>query len=244
MDIIATHISSDFDAFAALVAAKKIYPEAKVILPTSINQNVRKFMALHEDELVTMHEVSEVDMSKVARIIMVDTRIAARLGKAADVLSNRNIHIIIYDHHQQTDQDVRGDFDYSEDIGSATTLLIQILKKKNIPITPLEATLFALGIYEDTGSFTYLSTTYKDLEAAAYLLAKGANLYVLNKFHNISLTEDQHQLLEVLIDNAQKITINEKEVLLSSARTVDYVEGLSVLTRKLCQIEDINTVIS
>ncbi|MDD3776397.1 MAG: CBS domain-containing protein [Actinomycetota bacterium] len=243
MEIIATHISSDFDAFAALVAAKKIYPEAKAILPTSINQNVRKFIALHEEELLTLHEISDIDLKKVNRIIIVDTRIASRIGQAAQVLSNPGVKVIIYDHHQKTGQDIRGDFDYSQNIGSTTSILVEILKKKNIPITSLEATLLALGIYEDTGSFTYPSTTFQDMQAAAYLLEKGANIYVLNQFHNISLTEDQHYLLEVLIDNIEKIKIKEKEILLSWAKVDDYVEGLSVLTRKLSQIEDINTVI-
>ena len=56
MEIIVTHVSSDFDSFAGMIAASKIYPDAKVVLPTSINQNVRKFLALYEDSLPAFQE--------------------------------------------------------------------------------------------------------------------------------------------------------------------------------------------
>ncbi len=243
MEIIVTHISSDFDAFAALIAAKKIYPDAQIILPTSINQNVRKFMVLHEEELPDLVDVSSIDLTKVTKMVVVDTMIPSRLGPSRAVLKNTGIEVIVYDHHQQSDQDMESDEKYCREIGATTSMLVDIIEQKHIGITPLEATLFALGIYEDTGSFTYPSTTSDDLQAAAYLLSRGANLYVLNKFHNISLNKDQHQLLEMLIEHSQKVNIKGKEVLLSFAQTGGYVEGLSVLTRKLSQIEDINTVI-
>ncbi|MGM0366124.1 MAG: CBS domain-containing protein [Actinomycetota bacterium] len=243
MQIIVTHISSDFDAFAALIAAKKIYPKAHIILPTSINQNVRRFIALHEDELPRPRDAADMNLKKVSKMIIVDTRIPERLGPARAALANKGLEILLYDHHQETGKDVKSRNDYSRDVGAATSLLVKIIEEKNIEVTPLEATLFALGIYEDTGSFTYPSTTACDLEAAAYLLLRGANLYVLNKFHNISLSEDQHKLLETLIENTEKVVVKGKEVLLSHAQVGGYVEGLSVLTRKLSQIEDINTVI-
>ena len=37
----------------------------------------------------------------------------------------------------------------------------------------------ALGLYEDTGSFTFSSTTAEDYEAAAFLLSQGANLNIV-----------------------------------------------------------------
>ena len=106
----------------------------------------------------------------------------------------------------------------------------------------MEATFFLAGIYEDTGSFTYPGTTPEDMEAASYLLKKGADLFVVLKFINLSLTEMQHELLEKLIMNSRKIKVNETEVLISSAVMPEYIEGLSVLTRKLSQIEEISIV--
>jgi tRNA nucleotidyltransferase (CCA-adding enzyme) len=226
-----------------MVAAKKIYPQAQIILPTAINQNVRKFITLYKDELPPLLDPRSIDFSKVKRAIVIDTRFASRLGPAKAVLGNKGIEVIVYDHHQNTSRDLKATCDYSREVGAAVSILVNLIKEKEINISPLDATLFTIGIYEDTGSFTYPGTTSTDLKAAAFLMEKGANLFVVSKFLNLSLTEDQHRLLEKLIMNCKKININETEILLSQAEMPDFVEGLSVLTRKLSQIEDVSIVI-
>ena len=243
MEIIITHLSSDFDSFAGMVAAKKIYPQARIVMPTAINQNVRKFITLYEDELPPLLDPKGVDFSKVKRAIIIDTKFASRLGPAKTVLDNKDIEVIVYDHHQKTSRDLKAVHDYSREVGAATSILVNIIKEKNINISPLDATLFTIGIYEDTGSFTYPGTTSSDLEAASFLMKKGSNLFVISKFLNLSLTGDQHRLLEKLIMNCKKINVNETEILLSQAEMPNFVEGLSVLTRKLSQIEDVSIVI-
>ena len=42
-EVIVTHANTDFDGFAASVAAAKLYPEAKICFPGSLNRNVREF---------------------------------------------------------------------------------------------------------------------------------------------------------------------------------------------------------
>ena len=242
MEIIVTHLSSDFDSFAGMVAAKKLYPKAQIVLPNSINQNVRKFIALHEDSLPILKDCKEINFKKVKKMIVIDTKISSRLGRVEDILKEKNIEVFIYDHHQKSSEDIKNAYEYTMDVGATTTILINILKKKKIIISPLEATLFVLGIYEDTGSFTYPSTTYKDLDVAAYLLERGANLFLVSKFLSLSITKEQHELLEKLIMNCKKIKINEKDIIFSHAKVNSYIEGLSVLTRKLSQIEDVNIV--
>ena len=61
--------------------------------------------------------------------------------------------------------------------GATVTILTEILEEKKIHITADEATIMCLGIYEDTGSFTFPSTTAQDFNAAAFLLSCGANLF-------------------------------------------------------------------
>ncbi|MBC7333871.1 MAG: CBS domain-containing protein [Actinobacteria bacterium] len=242
MEIIVTHISSDFDSFSGMVAAKKIYPDAHIILPTAINENVRRFISFYEDELPLLEDQADVDFNDVKRIIVIDTRIASRLGKAEVSLKNRDVEIIVFDHHPRSQYDLKPTLEYSMQVGATTTILAGIIKRKKIDISPLEATLFALGIYEDTGSFTYPGTSYRDLEAASYLFRKGADITTISRFLNLALTQTQHGLLEKLIMNSRKIKINEKSILISWAKVQNYVEGLSVLARKLSQIEDISVV--
>lgn len=38
-----------------------------------------------------------------------------------------------------------------QDVGSTTTIVVEMLKAANVPITDAEATLFAIGIHADTG---------------------------------------------------------------------------------------------
>ena len=39
--VIATHGNTDFDAFASMLAARRLYPDAVVCLSVSLNRNVR-----------------------------------------------------------------------------------------------------------------------------------------------------------------------------------------------------------
>ncbi|MBN1299257.1 MAG: CBS domain-containing protein, partial [Actinobacteria bacterium] len=243
MEIIATHISSDFDSFAGMIAAKKLYPEAEIVLPGSINQNVRKFISIYEDALPPLKETKDIDISSIKKIIIIDTSIAARLGSLRNAAENKDTEIIVYDHHHKSPEDLKGGEIKLLKIGAVTSFLVNIIKKKKIKINSFEATLFALGIYEDTGSFTFPNTTATDFEAAAFLVSCGANLFVLSKFLNPPLNEEQHRLLEKLISNIKIIKVYEKRIILSGARTDRYIEGLSIITRKLGQVEDIDIAI-
>ena len=50
MDVIVTHVNTDFDAFASMLAAGGSIGAA-VALSGSLNRNVREFYRLHADEL-------------------------------------------------------------------------------------------------------------------------------------------------------------------------------------------------
>ena len=45
MDVITTHIGADFDSLAAMIAAKRLYPEAELVFPGSQEKSVRKYLA-------------------------------------------------------------------------------------------------------------------------------------------------------------------------------------------------------
>lgn len=242
MEIIVTHLASDFDSFAGMVAAKKIFPSAEILLPSSLNQNVREFMVLHEDDLPVFKEISDIDLGNIKKVIMIDTRIPGRIGQIQKLITSAETEIITIDHHQRSREDIKTSKNYFKKVGSTTTIIIQEIIKRKIDINQFEATLFLLGIYEDTGNFTYPNTSFADLDAGSFLLKKGANLFVVSKFLNLALSEDQHFLLEKLIFNSWKIRVNGKEILLSKTISDIYVEGLSVLTRKLALVEESDIV--
>lgn len=51
MDIIITHELTDLDGLGAMVAARKLYPQARPVFPGRLHRMVRDFMALYKDEI-------------------------------------------------------------------------------------------------------------------------------------------------------------------------------------------------
>ena len=129
MELIVTHIAADFDALASVVAARKLYPEAKAVLPGSPEKAVREFLSLWQDELKLDVE-KEIDLNSVTKLILVETRIASRIGRAAELLGKKGLEIEIYDHHPRTGYDIKASKDVYKQTGATVSIMADILKKK------------------------------------------------------------------------------------------------------------------
>ena len=90
-----------------------------------------------------------------------------------------------------------------------------------------------LGIYEDTGSLSYLTTTARDANAAGWLLERGANLAVANEHLHHPLGPQQRALYGRLLDSVETRTINRQVVAISAATADSFNEELSTLAHKL-----------
>src|SRR5215210_6546372 len=97
--VIATHGNTDFDAFAAMLAARRLYPGAVVALSGSLNRNVREFYRLHADELEAV-EASRLELHAIRRLIVVETADASRLGELEAVALDSRVEKVLFDHHQ------------------------------------------------------------------------------------------------------------------------------------------------
>jgi tRNA nucleotidyltransferase (CCA-adding enzyme) len=241
MDLITTHSSGDFDAIGSLVAARKLYPEALLVAPGSQERNVREFLSICGPEIKVL-TYKDVESEKVSRLIIVETRHRSRLGKLEALVGKKGIEIHIYDHHRRTKNDIKGKVDVFRNVGATVTILVQLIKKRRIQITPLEATIMALGIYEDTGSLTFPSTTKEDVDAVSFLLKKGADLGVVATYLRRELTPEEMDLLATLLRSTQVKNINGVDVALSTAMTEKYVMDLALLTHKLMDIENFNVI--
>lgn len=241
MDLIVTHIGADFDALASLVAAKKIYPEALIVLPGSLDKDVREYLDKNP-RLIDLKKEKEVDFKKVKRLIVVDTRIAKRIGEAKKALNNRGLILHFYDHHPRTRGDLSGAVDIEGHYGATTTILVELIKKRRLKISAEEATLLALGIYEDTGSFTFPSTTPADLKAASFLVTKGVNLNMVSDFMRRELTKTQVKLLNRLLRLEKRIKIKGIEIAIIKLKSVDYITDLAATVHRLRDIENLETI--
>ncbi len=241
MEIIVSHNNTDLDGLAAMVAAKKLYPDAELVYAGKLHRNVREFMSLHKDTLNVM-PAKDVPQDLVERLILVDTKSPGRIGELKSLPDKPGIDIHIYDHHPASVGDVQGSLEVIELVGATTTLLVEIIKEQDIGINSFEATIFALGIYEDTGSLTFPTTTPRDAQAVAYLLAQGAKLSVVADFIGRPLTEEQKSLLNTLIVSSENMLINGVRVLVANAAIDEYIGGLSLLTHKLADVANIDVV--
>ncbi len=240
--IITTHVNADFDAIASLLAAQKLYPDALVVFPGSQEKNLRNFFINSMAYLFNMAELNDIDLSTVKRLVLVDTRQANRIGKLSSLLDKQAVEIHVYDHHPPTDNDIKGDMEVHQPTGANVSILTEIIDEKGIPLSPDEATIMCLGIYEDTGSFTFPSTTEKDFLAAAWLLAKGANLNVISDLIARELSPEQIALLNDMIQAANRYTIGGVEIVITSVTTEKYMPDFAFLVQKMVKMENLDAL--
>ncbi len=240
MDIITTHLNADFDTIASMLAACKLYPGAVCVLPGSQEETVKGFLVQSAFYNLPMRKPREIDLDKVTRLILVDIRSRARIGIFGELIGRPGVPVHVYDHHPDEDADVKGDVEVIRRVGSTTTILVRILKERGIPITPDEATVMMLGIYEDTGSLGFPSTTVDDYLAAAHLLSCGAKLAQVSDILARDLTSGQISLLYDLIQGTRTYTIRGVEVVIAEARREEYVGDLALLVHKLRDMEAVS----
>src|SRR5918992_531759 len=235
--VIATHGNTDFDAFASMLAARRLYPGAVVCLAGSLNRNVREFARLHADELELV-DASRLELDAVRRLVVVETVSAGRLGDLEPVARDPDVEKVVFDHHGET-----ADWAPPENVvlskdGALTTTLVGILAERELAVTPLEATAFALGIHEDTGSLTYATTTQRDAEALAWCLRHGAIQELLADFLHTPLLEGERELLNALLDSVEPVDVGGVELLVAAVSWSAYVDGVSNLAHKLVDLTD------
>ena len=236
--VIATHGNTDFDAFAAMLAARRLYPDAVACLAGSLNRNVREFYRLHADEL-RLVDAARLELGAIRRLIVVETVHASRLGELEPVALDPDVEKVVFDHHagDAPEWAAPEHVVLSED-GALTTTLVGILAEREVAVTPLEATAFALGIHEDTGSLTYPSATQRDAEALAWCLRHGASQELLARFLHTALTEDERELLSAILEAIEPREVAGVEVLVAAVAWPRYVDGISNLAHKVVDVTD------
>lgn len=241
MEIITSHINADFDSLASMVAAKKLYPDAEIVFPGSQEKKLRDFFeAFHP---IKIKRIKDIDLSKVTKLIIVDTKMPGRIGPFAELLSQKNIKIHIYDHHPFSKGDIRGDVEKIENVGATATIFTEILKDRKLPPTPIEATILALGIYEETGCLLFPSTTERDLLAAAYLLKRGANLNIASSFLKMELSMEEFDILNELVQSSKEVVIQGVRIKIAKASREHYFGDAAHLAHRMMDMEDIDAVI-
>ncbi len=231
MKLILTHDNADFDAVASLLAAHKLDPSAVPVLPQRLNRNVEHFLNLYAGAFPFIQRDELKRGGLVEHVTVVDTQ---SFSTARGMRPSTPIHFI--DHHPLTRDLAENQTFSGEPVGAATTLMVEQIHAQLISIEPLEATLLMLGIYEDTGSLAYGTTTARDVRCAAWLLERGADLDVVRDFLQHRLMPDQRELYERLVENAETHVVNGHVVVLACSRTEHPVDEVATLAHKLREL--------
>jgi tRNA nucleotidyltransferase (CCA-adding enzyme) len=234
MHLVLTHEQADFDALAALYAAALLGGSLPV-LPRRINHNVRSFISLYGLEFGFV-DPRDLPQAPIESITLVDTQSLVTLKGLG-----QQTKIRVFDHHPQRStsknpkiKDIPLDWDVvTFELGATTTYFAELLQERGEVLTPIQATLLLLGIYEDTGTLTYSHTTPRDMHAAAWLLEQGAELRSVTDFLNPPLSTGQREVYDRLVANIETLDINGQRVMLACGQASDPSEEISTLAHKL-----------
>jgi tRNA nucleotidyltransferase (CCA-adding enzyme) len=238
MEIITTHKNADFDAVASVFAAGMIYPQAAPVLPSSVNPNIRAFLSLHQD-VFPFHPASFIDQEKTTRLILVDANRAERFEGLNGVLNRPGLDVHLWDHHGDHGT-IRSTWSCIEPVGATATLLVRSLRERQRKLSPVEATLFLAGIYEDTGNLTFPSTTAEDARAVAFLLDQEADLNVLKTFLRPTYGPKQKDILFEMLKNAHRTKVNGYRVSVNKVDISGHTPGLAVVVEMYQEILNVD----
>jgi tRNA nucleotidyltransferase (CCA-adding enzyme) len=248
MDLITTHVNADFDGLASMMAARKLYPSALIVLSGGAQEAVRNFLEVHDLGLTRQKDVR---LDQVRRLIVCDAQEAERLGTLKDLWGRAGVEVHLFDHHVDEEEPPSSEQTGApvtqqtvEAVGATTTLLIERLMKEHIAVSPFEATVLALGLYEETGSMAYVSTTPRDLEAAAVVLRAGADLTVVSDTLRRPLDPQLIALLNDLLRSSAVQYVEGRKVLVATSAYDGYRGDLAEAVHRLTELKDLDAVVA
>lgn len=250
--IILTHAHADFDALASVCAARRLNPDGQIYLSGKPEPEVFRFLQEHGQGLLAQFGIKsgEAMPGEQLALLFDDAHCALDVSSASDApdapgapgapsTSGTKTEIILagvtdismlgcfaayasgrvvktYDHRR---------LDGTSDCGACITYMLKELCEKNLPIDPKEASLYLLGIYEETGSLSFPGTTTEDLRAAAWLMEQGAPLSLVSVYARNKLSLEQRVLRQKLLKAPIMQDISGFRVFISSAELPAYSEA-------------------
>ncbi len=232
MNIILTHERTDFDGLASLLGAFLLDRSLTPVLPRQLNRNVEAFLTLYGVELPFL-DPRDLSGEPIESVCLVDTQ---SLTSIKGMVKNLKVQVI--DHHPLR-SDLPAEWEKTiRETGAAATVFVQAIQEGDLPLTPIEATLLLLGIYEDTGSLMYTRTTAEDIFASGILVERGASLSIVTDYINHPLSMAQQRVYEDLRACSESLIIHGHSMIIAQADATDMEEELSSLAHKLRDLLD------
>lgn len=232
------HRNCDFDALASVIALTILYPEATAVIPRSVNPNVRRFLSMHKD-LLRVAVPADVDWPSVTHLMVADANRWNRLDPVIFERIDPQVPVSLWDHHPDIG-DITPVDGIQEPVGATITLVLREIQAQRKILTPMQATLFLAGLYEDTGNLTFQSTTAEDARAAAYLLERKADLSIIRRLLRPAYGLRQKEALFELLSAAELFKIDGFNIGLGRIDISGHLENLALVVRMFLEIMNVD----
>ncbi len=217
---------ADLDELSSALALLKLYPDSCLLKPRLLSRKAsyvfKRFKKLFR----------VVDSPPESFALLLADRHEEEEFKE----DSRVKDIIVFDHHP-TDRRHKGKLDK---VGAATTLVVEELRRKKVKLSSQEASVIALGIYEDTGNFTYRGTTERDLKAVAWLLEEGADINLIREILSESYTKEQIDAISKIVSSVETVFLNGKRVAIATAVLEEYQPDINPLLYEIRELKEAN----
>ena len=194
--ILMTHARPDLDGMGSACALKEFTEflgKKVVIVKPKVNNNCSLIRALDVySKSFDLNFVPEKDVLKLlddkSLVIVLDTN-SMKIVESPKIIEKAK-NIIVIDHHCKMDNLIGSSVMEFEDAtkSSVAEMIAEYLKYNNFKLSNVALTMLLAGIETDTNTFN-LKTTRKTLETAGYLVGKGADLILKQKFLKESKAE-------------------------------------------------------
>ncbi len=241
--VIIPHSNIDYDALSSAIAAKKLYPDAEIVLLGTKEKSMKNFFINTIIYSLGVKSEKDINFDDIEELIIVDTSRADRIGIFSKLLDKKDVNIVVYDHHFE-ENNIKANEIHLEKTGACTTILVEKIKEKSIKLDETEATILMIGIYEDTGNLTFNTTTERDYYASAFLLKNGANLNVVRDILYHDITIEQINILKQFIDSEQVIRVKNNIVTIVSASYDKYIPEIAVAVNRFKDMKNIPVIIA
>ncbi|MDR0466067.1 MAG: CBS domain-containing protein [Deltaproteobacteria bacterium] len=235
--LITCHANVDFDAFASLIGAAALYPDSVLLFPGTQERAMHHFFHEYAGFMYNFKSQKDIDFSGISRLVLVDCRQRSRVPHVDELLNRTDIVIDVWDHHPDTLDDVQAHNVHKAATGATVTLLLEEIRRRGISLGCEDASILGLGLYGDTGSFTFNSTSARDFLAAAVLRDFGMDLKLVRELTGHEMTSRHVQVLNALLESASLYHVNGISVAVADASLDGHLGDFAPLAHKLMEME-------
>ncbi len=243
MKVIAGHTNMDFDCLASMVAASLLYPDFTPVFPDNAERPVRDYIS-REELGVSFLFASQLE-KPCSEMILVDNNDLNRTGIPEEFLRGCSVSLV-YDHHPETGEwlannSIRGVF---KPYGANISILYEEISAKGIVLQEAHIRLFLLGLYEDTGFFSYISLHEADVRTFADLFGqlKEKDISYLSRYLVTDLTADQLSVMDDLAKQSTYLDTGSGKIAFCTAEREEYVSNISFVAQRLLVILAVEAV--